>query len=106
MGRKSREKRERRAREDEFHRHYGGPPQIRYPVRPRASAGTTGSERLLAKLAKETFLSLWSYPNVVRDEPQGKGVIAKEIADLMVVFEDDVVLFSGKDCAFPSSGNL
>lgn len=106
MGRKSREKRERRDRDAELKRHYGGPPPVRYPIRPRASTGTTGSERLLAKLAKETFLSLWSYPNVVRDEPQGKGVIAKEIADLMVVFEDDIVLFSDKDCVFPSTGNL
>jgi hypothetical protein len=79
---------------------------VKYPVRPRPSTGSTGSERALAKLARETFLSLWSYPNVVRDEPQGKGIIGKEIADLLVVFEDDVVLFSDKDCVFPSTGNL
>jgi hypothetical protein len=106
MGRKSREKRERRVREAEFKRAYVDPPPIKYPVRPRPSSGSTGSERALARLARETFLSLWSYPNVVRDEPQGKGVIGKEIADLLVVFEDDVVLFSDKDCVFPSTGNL
>ncbi|HKE83521.1 MAG TPA: hypothetical protein VKB50_07205 [Vicinamibacterales bacterium] len=106
MGRKSREKRERKVREVEFKRHYVDPPQVKYPVRLRASIGSTGSERLLARLAKDTFLSLWSYPNVVRDEPQGKAVIAKEIADLMIVFEDDIVLFSDKDCRFPSTGNL
>ena len=106
MGRKSRTKRERKAREAQFKRAYVDPPPVKYPVRPSPSGGITGSERALAKLARETFLSLWSYPNVVRDEPQGKGVIAKEIADLLVVFEDDVVLFSDKDCVFPSTGNL
>jgi len=108
MGRKSREKRERKARETEFRRAYVEAPPVKYPVRPRPSSGSTGSERALAKLARETFLSLWSYPNVVRDEPQanGKGIIGKEIADLLVVFEDDVVLFSDKDCVFPSTGNL
>lgn len=106
MGRKSREKRERRERAAEFKRAYVDPPAVKYPVRPRASEGSTGSERALAKLARETFLSLWSYPNVVRDEPQPLGgVIAKEVADLLVVFEDDVILFSDKDCVFPSTGN-
>lgn len=108
MGRKSREKRERKAREAEFRRVYVEPPPVKYSVRPRPSSGSTSSERALAKLARETFLSLWSYPNVVRDEPQanGKGIVGKEIADLLVVFEDDVVLFSDKDCVFPSTGNL
>src|SRR5687768_15267479 len=108
MGRKSREKQERKAREAEFRRAYVEAPPVNYPVRPRPSPGSTGSERALAKLARETFLSLWSYPNVVRDEPQpkGKGIIGKEIADLLVVFEDDVILFSDKDCVFSCSGNL
>jgi hypothetical protein len=79
---------------------------VKYPVRPRPSPGSTGSERALARLARETFLSLWSYPNVVRDEMRGTNVIGKEIADLLVVFEDDVLLFSDKDCEFPSTDNL
>jgi hypothetical protein len=84
MGRKSREKRERKAREAEFRRVYVERPPVKYPVRPRPSSCSTGSERALAKLARETFLSLWSYPNVVRDEPQanGKGIVGKEITDL------------------------
>ena len=32
--------------------------------------------------------------------------MSKEIVDLLVAFENDIVLFSDKDCAFPSSGNL
>jgi hypothetical protein len=105
MGRKSREKRDRREHRAEFKRGYLDPPPVKYPVRPRPSSGSTGSERALVRFARETFLSLWSYPNVVRDEPQRDGVIGKEIADLMVVFEDDILLFSDKDCAFPSTGN-
>jgi hypothetical protein len=32
------------------------------------SEGTTASERYLAKLCQKSFLSLWSYPNVFRDQ--------------------------------------
>lgn len=107
MGRKSRTKRERKVHEAEFTRAYVDPPPVKYPVRPRPADGSTGSERALAKLARGTFLSLWSYPNVVRDDPQRNGgIIGKEIADLLVVFEDDIILFSDKDCVFPSTGNL
>jgi hypothetical protein len=107
MGRESRRNRERRAREAEFRRAYSDPPVVRYPVRPQASSGITGSERLLAKLARDTFLSLWSYPNVLRAERQPNGGIqGKEIADLVVVFDNDVVLFSDKDCAFGNTGKL
>ena len=107
MGRKSRTKREQKLREAQFKRGYLDHPVRKYPVRERPSVGSTGSERALASVARETFLSLWSYPNVVRDEPQANGgVIGKEIADLFVVFEDDIVLFSDKDCVFPSTGNL
>ena len=79
----------------------------KYPARPRPPAGSTPAERALTALARHTFLSLWSYPNVVRDEHVASGhVIGKEIVDLLVVFENNIVLFSDKDCAFPSSGNL
>lgn len=65
--------------------------------------GTTPSERALASLARKAFLSLWSYPNVFTDEGRasGKGD-GKELCDLLVVFGNDVLLFSDKDCAFQS----
>lgn len=65
--------------------------------------GTTPSERALARLARKAFLSLWSYPNVFTDEGRasGKGD-GKELCDLLVVFGNDVLLFSDKDCAFRS----
>lgn len=68
-----------------------------------AAEGVTSSERILAKLARRAFLSLWSYPNVYTDEGRknGKGA-GKELCDLFVVFGNDVLLFSDKDCSFGS----
>ena len=71
------------------------------------SSGTTPSEKYLAGLCERTFLSLWSYPNVYRDQGRhaGKGD-GKELCDLLVVFGNDVIIFSDKSCEFPNSGNL
>jgi hypothetical protein len=63
--------------------------------------GVTLSERYLQRLCKRSFLSLWSYPGVYRD--QGGG---KEVCDLLVVFENHVLIFSDKDCDFPDHDNL
>jgi hypothetical protein len=43
-------------------------------------------------------LSLWSYPNLYRKQ-------AKELIDLIVVFGNDLILFSDKSCAFPDGGD-
>jgi len=64
----------------------------------RRSLGLTRSERLLGRLSQRTFMSLWSYPNIWRDQrflgtEQGDG---KEVCDLLVVFEDHVIIFSDK----------
>jgi hypothetical protein len=69
------------------------------------SAGTTASEQYLARLCKNSFLSLWSYPNLFRDQgrPGGKGD-GKELCDLLVVFGNDVIIFSDKSCQFPDGG--
>jgi hypothetical protein len=107
MGRKSREKRTRRLRHESFRRNYLDPQPVKYPIQSRPAGGVTGAERALALLGRNTFLSLWSYPNVVRDERQPNGgVIAKEVADLIVVFENHVIIFSDKDCSFPATGNI
>ena len=68
-----------------------------------AAEGTTDSERALTRLAKKAFLSLWSYSNVFTDEGRsnGKGD-GKELCDLLVVFGNDVLLFSDKDCEYHS----
>jgi len=69
--------------------------------------GVTAAERQLAKLCKHSFLSLWSYPSVFRDQGRtdGKGD-GKEICDLLVVFENHIFIFSDKDCAFKDTGRL
>lgn len=63
--------------------------------------GTTDSERVLTRLAKKAFLSLWSYANVFTDEGRANGRgDGKELCDLLVVFGNDVLLFSDKDCQY------
>ncbi|MGE3806579.1 MAG: hypothetical protein AB7K24_18080 [Gemmataceae bacterium] len=68
-----------------------------------AEEGVTESERALTRLARKAFLSLWSYPNVFTDEGRvtGKGD-GKELCDLLVVFGNDVLLFSDKHCHYNS----
>ncbi len=69
--------------------------------------GTTSAERYLQKLCENAFLRLWSYPGVYRD--QGKvGVTGdgKEVCDLLVVFENHIIIFSDKACVFPDSGDI
>jgi SEC-C motif-containing protein len=70
------------------------------------SKGITTGERFLGKLCEKSFLSLWSYPGVFRDQGIKGGGHGKEVCDLLVVFDNDVLIFSDKDCAFPDSGNL
>lgn len=66
-----------------------------------AAAGSTDSERILTRLARKAFLSMWSYANVYTDEGRkgGKGA-GKEFCDLLVVFGDHILLFSDKHCVF------
>jgi hypothetical protein len=67
------------------------------------SAGETETERYLAKLCDNTFLSLWSYPNLYTREgmKNGKGV-GNELCDLLVVFGADIIVFSDKDIRYNS----
>ncbi|MBY3544782.1 hypothetical protein HFN69_21935 [Rhizobium laguerreae] len=48
----------------------------------------------MAKLAEDTFLDLWSWPNVFKKP-------GKELCDLLVVCGDDVIMFSDKHNAWP-----
>ena len=66
-----------------------------------------GDRTSVAKLCRHSFLSLWSYPSVYRDQGRtgGRGD-GKEICDLLVVFENHVLIFSDKDCEFIDTGNL
>lgn len=62
------------------------------------SQGLTESEMLLASLCEQSFFDLWTYPNLFKKP-------AKELVDLMVVFRNDVLLFSDKSCAYPETGD-
>ena len=68
------------------------------PPRFQRAAGLTTSERLLAEIADRSFLKLWTYPNPFKE-------VNRELADLIVVFGDDVLLFSDKAGAYPDSGD-
>lgn len=67
------------------------------------SLGVTPTERYLALLCKRTFLSLWSYPNVHRDEFIPGTHTGKEVCDLL---DDRIIIFSDKDCAVSPTANL
>ena len=71
------------------------------------SEGLNDSERLLSKLCKKSFLSLWSFPNLHtdRDLQAGKGS-AKELSDVLAVFGDDVIIFSDKHVVFQGHKDL
>ena len=67
--------------------------------------GITRAERYLQRLCERSFLTLWSYPGVFRDQKTGGKGDGKELCDLLVVFGDDVLVFSDKSCSFPATGN-
>lgn len=69
-------------------------------------AAATPSERYLTTLCQQTFLRLWSWPNVYRDQLWSGGNTGKEVCDLLVVFDHHIFIFSDKHCAYPSSGNI
>jgi len=54
------------------------------------SEGVTPTERLLARLCDQTFLKLWSFPNPCRED-------GKELCDLIVVFENEVLIFFDRE---------
>src|SRR5512146_3000057 len=70
------------------------------------SDGQTATERSLKRLAERSFLSLWSYAGIYRDQGIASGRDGKEVCDLLVVFHPHILIFSDKECRFPESGDL
>jgi hypothetical protein len=68
--------------------------------------GITPSEKYLKKLCDRAFLSLWSYSGIYRDQGKGEKGQGKELCDLLVVFENHIIIFSDKYIKFPNIGNL
>jgi len=67
--------------------------------------GLTDTERWLINLAKKSFLSLWSFPNVYRDSRPNSSngndsSDGKEICDLLIAFDNNVLVFSDKSCEY------
>lgn len=68
--------------------------------------GITDAERYLKRLCDSSFLSLWSYSGVCRDQTFAKNAPeGREVCDLLVVFENHILIFSDKDCVYPIEGN-
>ncbi|MFB0873318.1 MULTISPECIES: hypothetical protein [unclassified Sphingobium] len=63
------------------------------------SGGLTKTEQYLSKLARRSFLSLWSHSNLFRD-------VGKELADLVVVCGEIVIIFSDKEVKCDASDDL
>ncbi len=65
------------------------------------SDGVNASEKILTALCRRSFLRLWSQTNVFTDEgfKDGKGS-TRELCDALVVFGNDVIIFSDKHIAF------
>ena len=68
--------------------------------------GVTPAERYLQRLCQHSFLSLWSYSSLYKNQKANATGDGKELCDLLVLFGDDVLIFSDKDCAFKDTGNL
>ncbi|WP_318473661.1 SEC-C metal-binding domain-containing protein [Photobacterium leiognathi] len=68
------------------------------PIKKEASVNE--SERFLSELAESTFFSLWSYPNIYRDEGCSKTNSGKEMCDLFVLIGNDAIVFSDKSIEF------
>jgi len=57
------------------------------------------AEEFVFKICRETFLSLWSYAN-----PLGKD--NKELCDILVVCEPDIIIFNVKEIKVSDSGDV
>lgn len=68
------------------------------------SEGVNESERILTNLCRRSFLRLWSQTNIFTNEgfKDGKGG-TKELCDALVIFGNDVIIFSDKHITFQAA---
>lgn len=71
------------------------------------SEGLNDSERILTALCRKSFLRLWSQTNVFTDEgfKDGRGS-TRELCDALVIFGNDVIVFSDKHVSFQADKDL
>lgn len=73
---------------------------------PTKNSGGTPAEQYLAQLGERSFLSLWTYPSPFRDQDtRTAGGDGKELCDMLVVFDEHVIIFSSKHCEYPTTDN-
>lgn len=60
----------------------------------------TPTEKFVADLCEDTFLSFWSFPN-----PIGKK-LDKELCDVIIICDPDIIIFSVKEINIKESGNF
>lgn len=70
------------------------------------SEGVTASEQYLRALCDRTFLSMWSYPRLFVKKITRNVVSGRELCDLLVLFEDTVLIFSDKGSEFGPTAEL
>lgn len=70
------------------------------------SSGKTSSERFLTALCRDSFLNLWSYSNLYNDRGIERLSHGQELCDVLIVFGDDVLIFSDKSCLFRADVDL
>ncbi|OED42090.1 hypothetical protein AB833_07980 [Chromatiales bacterium (ex Bugula neritina AB1)] len=68
------------------------------------SSFETNDEKILFNLASKSFLSVWSYSNLYRDQGDStNGGAGKEFCDFTAIFGNDVLLFSDKRIEYKNS---
>jgi hypothetical protein len=85
---------------------YSRPNRARERIPIHKAQGVNPSERYLNGLCEKSFLSLWSYPGIFRDQRTGGNGDGKELCDMIVIFDQHILIFSDKHCLFPASGDL
>ena len=85
---------------------YSSPNRAKERIPIHKAQGVTPSERYLNSLCEKSFLSLWSYPGVFRGQKIRGNGDGKELCDMVVVFDEHVLIFSDKHCSFPASGDI
>jgi len=85
---------------------YSSPNRARERTPIYKAQGVTPSERYLNGLCEKSFLSLWSYPSIFRDQKSKGNREGKELCDMVVVFGEHILIFSDKHCSFPASKDL
>lgn len=73
--------------------------QLRPPI--VKGLGETPTERELIRLSERSFLDLWSFPNLYRNQKNSGGGDGKELCDLLVVCDPHVIIFSEKNIRWP-----